>query len=59
MKLILNIMIPTIKEMKNVKNDLLSQFKNNKINIKELVDKAFEAGYAFCFKTYLATPENK
>ena len=52
-------MIPTVKEMKNVKNDLLSQFKNKKINIKELVDKAFDAGYAFCFKTYLATSENK
>lgn len=55
----LNIMIPTIKEMKNVKNDLLSQFKNKKINIKELVDKVFDAGYAFCFKTYLADSSNK
>lgn len=52
-------MIPTIKEIKNVKNDLLSQFKNKKINIKELVDKAFDADYAFCFKTYLTTSENK
>lgn len=52
-------MIPTVKEMKNVKNDLLSQFKSKKINIKELIDKAFEAGYAFCFKTYLTTSKNK
>lgn len=52
-------MIPTVKEMKNVKNDLLSQFKNKKINAKELVNKAFDAGYSVCFKTYLATPENK
>lgn len=52
-------MIPTIKEMKDIKNDLLSQFKNKKIDIKELVDKTFDAGYKFCFKTYLAQTNTK
>lgn len=49
----------TVKEMNDIKNDLLSQFVRHEIEAKELVDKAFDAGYLVCYKTYLATPENK
>ena len=51
--------IPTVKEMNDIKNDLLSKYVRHEIEAKELVDKAFDAGYSACYKTYLATPENK
>lgn len=50
--------IPTYKEADNMKNSLLKDYANNKINIKELVNLAFDAGYAHCYYTYLATSEN-
>ena len=50
--------IPTVKEMNDIKNNLLKNYVNHKIEAKELVDKAFEAGYAYCYKTYLAVSEN-
>lgn len=50
--------IPTVKEMNDLKNDLLSKYVRHEIEAKELVNKAFEAGYAYCYKTYLAAPEN-
>ena len=46
--------ILTIKEINDIKNNLLSQYVQHKIEAKELVDKAFDAGYSACYKTYLA-----
>ena len=51
--------VPTVKEMNDIKNNLLSKYVRHEIEAKELVDKAFDAGYSACYKTYLATPENK
>ena len=51
--------IPTVKEMNDIKNDLLSQYVRHKIEAKELVDKAFDAGYSACYKTYLAQTNTK
>ena len=51
--------IPTVKEMNDIKNNLLKDYINHKIEAKELVDKAFEAGYAYCYKTYLAQTNTK
>lgn len=52
-------MIPSIREMNAIKNDLLSKYIRHEIEAKELIDKAFEAGYSACYKTYLVTSENK
>lgn len=46
--------IPTAKEVNDIKNQLLKDFVQHKIEAKELVDKAFNAGYAHCYRTYLA-----
>ena len=54
-----NIAIPTVKEMNDIKNDLLSQYVRHEIEAKELVDKAFDAGYSACYKTYLAQTNTK
>lgn len=51
--------IPTFKEMNDIKNDFLSKYVRHEIEAKELVDKAFDVGYSVCYKTYLATLENK
>lgn len=51
--------IPTVKEMNDIKNDLFSKYIRHEIEAKELVDKVFNAGYSACYKTYLATLENK
>lgn len=48
----------TTKEINNVKNQLLKDYIDHKIEAKELVDKAFNAGYAHCYHTYLAAPKN-
>lgn len=52
-------MIPIIKEMNDIKNNLLSKYVRHKIEAKELVDKAFDASYSACYKTYLVTSKNK
>ena len=49
----------TVKEMNDIKNNLLSKYIRHEIEAKELVNKAFNAGYSACYKTYLATPEDK
>lgn len=51
--------IPTVKEANDIKNKLLADYVQHKIDAKELVDLVFNAGYAHCYKTYLALPENK
>lgn len=50
--------IPTQKEVNDIKNQLFKDYINHKIEAKELVDKAFNAGYAHCYRTYLAASEN-
>lgn len=47
-----------IKEVNEFKNQILKDYVNHKIEAKEFVDKAFEAVYAHCYRTYLAAPEN-
>lgn len=45
----------TVKEINDLKNDLLAKYVRHEIEAKELVDKAFEAGYAECYDTYLTS----
>lgn len=49
----------TTQEINSKKNELLASYVQHKIEAKELVDKAFNLGYAYCYKTYLALSENK
>lgn len=46
-------MIPIVKEINNLKNNLLAKYARKEIEAKELVDLAFDAGYSTCYKTYL------
>ena len=45
--------------MNDIKNNLLSNYLRREIEAKELVDLVFNAVYSACYKTYLATPEDK